>query len=44
MQAGASPEARVLNRANLPLLMPRTTPRTLALAGVAGLALSLAPL
>ena len=44
MQAGASPEARVLNRANLPLLMPRTTPGSLALAGVAGLALSLAPL
>ena len=44
MQTGASPEARVLNRANLPLWMPRTTPRTLALAGVAGLALSLAPL
>ena len=26
MQAGASLEARVLNRADLPLLMPRTTP------------------
>ena len=44
MQAGASPEARVLNRADLPVLMPRTTPRTLSLAGVARLALSLAPL